>query len=88
MKTTYMLTLKQEDVSEPIGKLILVENDIYLIIKGINKIESAGGDYYQTYATNISVYGDPKYPTDGTYKDTVRWANMSWYIDELEILGY
>lgn len=67
---------------------MLIENDIDLIIKGINKIEGQEGEYYQTYAKDISIYGDNKYPTDGTYKDTVRWANMSWDIEEIEIINY
>lgn len=88
MKTVYLLILLQEDYSEPIGRILIADNDIQLVIKGINKIEGQKGEYYQTYAKDILICGNPKYPTDGSYKDTVRWSNMSWYIEEMTILDY
>lgn len=88
MKTAYLLTLAIAGEKEPIGKLLLIENDIDLIIKGINVIENQQGEYYETYAKEIVVYGDPKFPQSGVYKDTVRWADMIWDIEEMKILDY
>lgn len=90
MKTKlYLLTLTQEDIPHPIGKILLDDNNIDVIIKGINKIETNNndGEYYQAYAKDISVYGDPTNTYDGTYKDTVRWANMAWEVEEIEVLS-
>lgn len=88
-KKLYLLTLEQERESNPIGKILLPDNNIHVIIKGINKIETnnCDGEYYQSYAKNITVYGDPSNTYGGDYKDGVRWANMTWGIEEIEILS-
>lgn len=79
MRTAYLLTLTQQDNIMPIGKILLSDNNMPLIRKGINKIESQQDNYYEIYATDIHITGD-------TYKDTVKWAMMEWNIEQLDIL--
>ena len=87
MKKAYTLTLKNKETGELIGLVGLIDNNLELIIKGINSIMANGGEYYQSYANETKVEHTNGYITNGQYKDTVVWAMVSWDIDELAIIS-
>ena len=53
---------------------------------GLNKIMGSDGEYYQSYATE-EIINNISNPTYGSYKDGVRWSNMIWDIEEIQIIN-